>query len=87
MPTVRRDIHNVVFPVDLADAEDISMVVQQIQHFIKKRIPVRFGIVPTFQEGASREQAKVARHLLHAYGLGAFMGYLEKVSEPLECVT
>ena len=81
MPTVRRDIHNVVIPVDLANAEDLSTAVEEVQGFVKNRIPVRFGLVPTVGSPESRAQAKIAWHIYDTYGLGAFMKYLQNVGE------
>lgn len=81
MPTVRRDVHNVIIPVDLADADDVSIAVEEVQRFVKRRIPVRFGLVPTLRNDPAIKQAKVARHIYDTYGLGAFMSYLQKVSD------
>ncbi|KAL1959820.1 hypothetical protein VTO42DRAFT_965 [Malbranchea cinnamomea] len=84
LPNVRRDIHNVVLPMDLADPVDIKTVVSQIQRFVKKLIPVRFGLVPTLQSTESQKQAKVAHYLHEVYGLGALLAYLEKCLEDKE---
>ncbi|KAG5297310.1 UDP-glucose:glycoprotein glucosyltransferase [Histoplasma ohiense] len=77
LPPVRRDIHNVVFPVDLASSEDVSVVSQSLLRAIKARIPVRFGIVPLVHNENAQGQAKIVRHLLDTYGLGAVMNYLQ----------
>ena len=82
LPSVRKDIHNVVFPVDLSDRKDVIMVVEQLQNFIKRLVPVRFGIVPIAKTEAAKNHAKVVYHLNEAYGLAAVMNYLrDSVSE------
>ncbi|KAL2045570.1 hypothetical protein N7G274_001998 [Stereocaulon virgatum] len=77
LPQVRRDIHNVILPMDLSDVKDVELLVETLQGFVKRKIPIRFGIVPTTNSEASVEQAKVAYHLLDTYGLGTLLAYLE----------
>jgi UDP-glucose:glycoprotein glucosyltransferase len=79
LPNVRRDVHNVILAVDLAEPGELELVVEQIVQFIKMRIPVQFGIVPTLRSPASIEQAKIVYHVYQTYGLSAAMAYLEKV--------
>lgn len=79
MPAVRRDIQNVVMPLDFANPNDIEIVLEPLQSFIKRKIPVRFGIVPTLKSEASVLQAKVAYYLVETHGLGVYMRYLEEV--------
>lgn len=75
-----RDLHNIVFPVDLTDSDDMELVVETIQVFVRRRIPVRFGLVPTASSQGSLEQAKVAHYLQDTYGLASLVQYLEEVS-------
>lgn len=72
-------MHSIVFPVDLADAEDMELVVQTIQVFVMKKIPVRFGLVPTTSSPGSIAQLKVAHYLQETYGLSSLIRYLEQV--------
>lgn len=81
LPTVRKDIHNIVLPVDLADAKDLEIVSDTLQNFVKRKVPARFGIVPTLHTPESTAQARVAYYLQDTYGLGAFFRYLETVRE------
>lgn len=81
LPQIRRDIFNVVFPVDLTDIDDVALVVKQLQDFVKRKLPVRFGILPQAFTDASERQAKVVYHLVETYGLGSVMAYLEAVIE------
>lgn len=56
------------------------MVVQHIQTFIKRLIPVRFGLVPRVHSESARSQAKIARHLQKTHGLAAMLKYFQRVS-------
>ncbi|KAL9099734.1 MAG: hypothetical protein Q9163_004812 [Psora crenata] len=77
LPQVRRDIHNVVMPMDLANAKDIEVIVETLQMVIKRKVPIRFGIVPITATQAAIDQAKVVYHLWDTYGLSAIFAYLE----------
>ncbi|KAL8945096.1 MAG: hypothetical protein Q9211_000369 [Gyalolechia sp. 1 TL-2023] len=77
LPSIRRNVHNVVIPLDVTDIKDIQLLVESLQTFVKRKVPIRFGIVPTLATSASQEQAKVIYHLLDTYGLGAVLTYLE----------
>ena len=80
LPTVRRDIHNIVLPVDLADPTDLEIVSDTLQNFVKRKVPARFGIVPTLRTSESALQARIAYHLQDTYGLGGFFRYLETLT-------
>ena len=77
---VRRDIHNVVIPLDLADAKDIEMLVETLQAFVRRKIPIRFGIVPSTNSELAISQAKVLYHIVEAYGLSPALAHLKHVS-------
>ena len=81
---MRRNIHNVVIPVDLTDVKDVEMIVETLQMVVKRKVPIRFGIVPLVSTPASSDQAKVVYHLWDTYGLSAAFAYLEMVSYDLE---
>ncbi|KAI2792495.1 UDP-glucose:glycoprotein glucosyltransferase 1 [Penicillium oxalicum] len=78
LPRVRRDLHNVIFPVDLSNPEDILLVVNQIQTFINRLIPIRFGLVPTPSSPNAISQLKVAHYLYDTFGLEALLHYLQE---------
>ncbi|KAJ5667076.1 hypothetical protein N7507_002940 [Penicillium longicatenatum] len=78
LPPVARDLQNVVVPVDLSKSDDILLVLQQILTFIKRGIPVRFGLVPTASSPEAIAQLKVAHYLQDTFGLSAFIQYLEE---------
>ncbi|KAI9373269.1 UDP-glucose:glycoprotein glucosyltransferase-domain-containing protein [Aspergillus egyptiacus] len=81
LPPVRRDLNNIVFPVDFTNAEDVDLVVTTIQMFVKRKIPVRFGVVPMASSSGSIAQLKMAHYLQETFGLGSLMAYLEQVSK------
>ncbi|CAK7273062.1 killer toxin resistant protein [Sporothrix epigloea] len=76
IPQVRRDIFNQVYAVDLANPEDVLLIVEQLLEFVRRRLPIRFGLVPLAASPASAAQAKIVYHLLEAYGLSAVSTYL-----------
>ena len=80
LPQIRRDIHNVILPLDLSDVKEVELIVESIQAFVKRKIPIRFGIVPTTNSPNAIDQAKIVYYLLESYGLGAVLAYLEIVS-------
>lgn len=77
LPQIRREIFNLIVPVDLTQKNDTMTVVDQLQQFVKRKLPVRFGIVPLASTEASERQAKVIYHLVETYGLAAMMAYLQ----------
>ncbi|GIJ99324.1 hypothetical protein Aspvir_001454 [Aspergillus viridinutans] len=78
LPAVRRDAHNVVAPVDLTSSDDMELVVKTLQVFVKKKIPVRFGLVPLASSPGSVAQLKVAHYLHETFGLASLIQYLEE---------
>ena len=78
LPTVRRDVHNLIIPVDLAEPKELEMIVDTLQSFVKRTVPVRFGLVPTLKTLESSQQAKLAYHILDSYGLSALFSYFDK---------
>lgn len=80
LPAIRKDMFNLIVPVDLTDPEDLSVVVDQLMGFIKRLLPIRFGIVPLTSTPETEQQAKILYYLLENYGLAAMMKYLESCS-------
>jgi UDP-glucose:glycoprotein glucosyltransferase len=77
LPTVRRDIHNLIIPVDLASLKELEIITETLQNFIKRTVPVRIGLVPIVQTPESAQQAGIAYHILNTYGLGTLFSYFE----------
>ncbi|KAF7160006.1 hypothetical protein CNMCM5623_005552 [Aspergillus felis] len=78
LPAVRRDAHNIVAPVDLTSSDDMELVAKTLQVFVKKKIPVRFGLVPLASSPGSVAQLKVAHYLHETFGLASLIEYLEE---------
>ncbi|KAJ4291579.1 killer toxin resistant protein [Collariella sp. IMI 366227] len=81
LPQVRKDIFNLVVPVDFSKPEDVKLVTAQLLSFMKRLVPIRFGLVPLTATGEAIEQAKVVYYLVENYGLSAAIHYLEKLVE------
>ncbi|KAL4881029.1 UDP-glucose:glycoprotein glucosyltransferase-domain-containing protein [Aspergillus karnatakaensis] len=81
LPPVRRDLNNIVFPLDLTNTEDVDLIITTIQVFVKRKIPVRFGLVPIASSPSSAAQLKVAHYLQETFGLSSLMAYLEESSK------
>ena len=77
LPSVRRDIHNLIIPVDLASLKELELIIETLQSFIKRTVPVRIGLVPTVQTPESARQANIAYHILKTYGLSSVFSYFE----------
>ena len=69
-----------IIPFDPTDPKDVEMVVETLQIFVKRKIPIRFGIVPMINLEAAAQQARIIYHLLDTYGLISVFAFLEKVS-------
>ena len=81
LPSVRRDIHNAIVPVDFTSDEHVLTVLDTILSLIKRGIPLRWGIVPQTATKGALEQAKVVYYLQDSYGLSAVIKYLQAVSK------
>jgi len=81
LPPVRKDIHNLVIPIDFSSYADVTLVVENIQNFVKRTLPIRFGLVPLVKSEAGEQQARAVYHLLDTYGLAAALSYLQNSLE------
>ena len=76
LPPVRKDVHTLIVPVDFSDFADVNLVVESLQSFVKRKVPIRFGLVPRVKSAASVQQTRLVYSLLDNYGLGAALDYL-----------
>ena len=89
MPQIRRDIHNIVVPLDFTDPKDVQSVIETLQTFVQRSIPCRFAVVPTVSSPEAEKQAKVLYYLYENYGLQVMLSYLVVVSDSwshYECI-
>ncbi|KAI1261991.1 UDP-glucose:glycoprotein glucosyltransferase [Xylariaceae sp. FL1019] len=77
IPQIRKNLFNIVIPVDFSKLEDIRIVTEQLQGLVKRALPLHFGLVPLTPTKEAEDQAKVVYHLIQNYGLASFMLYLE----------
>ncbi len=64
----------------MTDIQDVELLVESLQAFVKRNVPIRFGIVPWPNHKDAADQALVIRYLQDTYGLGTVFAYLEAVS-------
>lgn len=81
LPSVRRDIHNAIVPIDFTAKDDVLMITETVLSLIKRNIPIRWGLVPLIKNEGAVEQAKVVYYLLDTYGLGTLTKYLDAALE------
>ncbi|KAI1880384.1 hypothetical protein JX265_002005 [Neoarthrinium moseri] len=77
IPPVRKDLFNLIVPVDFTDPEDLMLVVDQLRGFITRLLPIRFGLVPLTSTPEAEQQAKIVYYLLENHGLASLMAYLD----------
>ncbi|EFW99992.1 udp-glucose:glycoprotein [Grosmannia clavigera kw1407] len=78
IPAVRRNMFHQVYTVDLANEADVQLVTEQLQGFVRRMLPIRFGFVPLTYSKASTRQAKAAYYLFEACGISGLTAYLEQ---------
>ena len=79
LPTVRRDVHNLVVSVDLAEMDDLELILDMLLNLVKRTVPVRIGLVPSLNSTASTLNARLAYSVLDTYGLNTFVNFLTKL--------
>ncbi|TDZ19683.1 UDP-glucose:glycoprotein glucosyltransferase [Colletotrichum orbiculare MAFF 240422] len=78
LPPIRRDIFNLVVPLDPSNADDLN-VLSQLNMFVKRKLPIRFGIVPLTPTKEATAITQILYYLLDSYGFDAFFEYLDTV--------
>ncbi|EGP86575.1 uncharacterized protein MYCGRDRAFT_86618 [Zymoseptoria tritici IPO323] len=78
LPSVRKEVQNLVLPIDFSDLSDVSLVADSIRGFVERQVPIQFGLVPRINSPASKEQAKVFYYLVDRYGVAVALDYLER---------
>ncbi|PSN64480.1 UDP-glucose:glyco protein glucosyltransferase precursor [Corynespora cassiicola Philippines] len=81
LPAVRRDIHNVILPVDLTSEDEVFVIAETLLGLVKRGVPIQWGLVPQTRTEGQMAQAKVVYHLLDTYGLSALIKYLNAAKE------
>ncbi|QQK41019.1 UDP-glucose:glycoprotein glucosyltransferase, putative [Penicillium digitatum] len=78
LPPVSRDLHNVIVSMDASNPQHMMLIAGNLNTFIKRGIPVRFGFVPASSSAESIAQLKVAHYLFDAYGIESLLQYFEE---------
>ncbi|GAA6027206.1 hypothetical protein JCM8097_002483 [Rhodosporidiobolus ruineniae] len=79
LPSIAKNLNNVVFVLDLSQPNAIHLVTESVKHFISRAIPVRFGVVPLVGEFEDQTQTQVAQvlwYLVDALGRTPAMSFL-----------
>ncbi|OLN87623.1 UDP-glucose:glycoprotein glucosyltransferase [Colletotrichum chlorophyti] len=76
LPPIRRDIFNLIVPIDFSNLEDITQVAQ-LNQIIQRKVPIRLGFVPLTPNEEAVGISKILYYLLDVYGLDAFIEYLD----------
>lgn len=79
LPQVRRNIHNVIVPVDLNNIRDIDLIVNTLQMMVRRSYPIRIGILPVGTGQASQDVAKISYHILNTYGLPLLSKFYQSI--------
>lgn len=79
LPQVRRDMHNVIVPVDLNKIQDLDLVVNTLQTLVKRSYPIRIGILPVGTDSASQHAARLSYHILDTYGLNLLTKFYQNI--------
>ena len=82
--SLKRNAYSVIFPLDLAAKEDISLLIEHIANFIQRNLPIRFGIVAISKGDKSRTMASIFYHLVESYGRSAALRYFDLVLQDLQ---
>lgn len=82
---IRRNVFNLILVEDLSRVESLNRVVNEIQGFIKRLIPVHFGIVAVNKENGhiSTMMGQSLNYLVEEYGKGNGMKFLTTVLETI----
>lgn len=78
---LRKNLHNLVIPVDFTSKDDLSLISRNIRIYIQRKIALRFGLVPLTKTPESADQAKVVYYLTDRYGVEAALEYIAAVLE------
>ncbi|ETN42534.1 uncharacterized protein HMPREF1541_01691 [Cyphellophora europaea CBS 101466] len=78
LPAVARDIHNIIVPFEVDNLKDLELVTTALQSLIKRKVPIRIGLVPIGASKAAQTYGKLSYHLLDTYGLATFLSFYQE---------
>jgi UDP-glucose:glycoprotein glucosyltransferase len=80
-------VHHAVFVLDFSKKDDLSRLVEDISTFIKRQLPIRFGVVALSTDETGEAIAKIFYHLVDAYGRAVAMKFVEDLLESFDPTT
>ncbi|TGZ85725.1 hypothetical protein EX30DRAFT_393051 [Ascodesmis nigricans] len=75
---VRKNIHQIVFPVDYSSQSDMMLISTQLRVYVHRKVAMRFGLVPMTTSQEAIDQAKVIYYLQDNYGLKYTLEYIDQ---------
>lgn len=75
---IRKNIHQLVFPIDYSNRDDLVLIAQQLRVLISRKVAMRFGLVPLLSSPSAIDQAKVIYHIQDNYGLQWTLKYIDQ---------
>ena len=81
LPTVARDIHNLVVPVELDRLSEFETVVGTLHMLVTRKIPVRISLIPVGSSPVAQTYARLTYHLSDTYGLSTLLAFYKDVSK------
>ena len=82
-PTVRRNLFNVMFALDLSQPESLHFTANTIPMLIDRSYPTRIGFVPIVETEDSVKMARVFYYLTQNYGRLPTIRFIRGVREPI----
>lgn len=79
LPTIARDIHNLIVPIDMGNVKDIELVTATLQTMVKRKVPVQIALVPVGDSEIATTYAKISYHLLDTYGLASLLKFYSDI--------
>ncbi|CAG8531718.1 10008_t:CDS:10 [Diversispora eburnea] len=58
---IRKNIYSILFILDLSSPENLNIIVDHVNNFISRDIPLRFGFIPLFSKDQSDEIRKPSK--------------------------
>ncbi|EXJ89936.1 hypothetical protein A1O3_03003 [Capronia epimyces CBS 606.96] len=80
LPQLRRDVHNLVVPIDMGSIKDIELVATSLQGLVRRQVPIRVALVPIGSGAIADDYTRVSYHILDTYGLAPLVAFFSDVA-------
>ncbi|RMZ81428.1 hypothetical protein DV738_g2314, partial [Chaetothyriales sp. CBS 135597] len=81
LPTLARDIHNLIIPFDVTNPKDLELVVKHLQNLVNGKVPIRIGLIPTGSSPTAETYARLSYYLLDRYGVGTLTAFYQELAK------